>query len=120
MDIRLTDVATLFQHISTWNQRWVFAGVYRGELVGAVFINLSKTFHTIGHEILLSKLPSHVIRNTELTWFTDYLFSRKQLVNFDKCSSKKESVLCGVPQGSILGPLLFMFQRYVSTISTPA
>ena len=79
-----------------------------GELVGAVFIDLSKAFDTIGHEILLSKLPSYGIRNTELTWFTDYLFSRKQLVNFDKCSSKKESVLCGVPQGSILGPLLFM------------
>ena len=77
------------------------------ELVG-VFTDLSKSFSTIGHEILLSKLPSYGIRNTELTWFTDYLFSRKQLVNFDKCSSKKESVLCGVPQGSILGPLLFM------------
>ena len=70
-----------------------------GELVGAVFIDLSKAFDTIGHEILLSKLPSYGIRNTELTWFTDYLFSRKQLVNFDKCSLKKESVLCGVPQG---------------------
>ena len=79
-----------------------------GELAGEAFIDLSKAFDTIGHEILLSKLPSYGIRNTELTWFTDYLFSRKQLVNFDKCSSKKESVLCGVPQGSILGPLLFM------------
>ena len=79
-----------------------------GELVGADFIDLPKEFDTTGHEILLPKLPSYGIRNTELTWFTDYLFSRKQLVNFDKCSSKKESVLCGVPQGSILGPLLFM------------
>ena len=70
-----------------------------GELVGAGFIDLSKEFDTTGHEILLSKLPSYGIRNTELTWFTDYLFSRKQLVNFDKCSLKKESVLCGVPQG---------------------
>ena len=68
-----------------------------GELVGEAFIDLSKVFDTIGHEILLSKLPSYGIRNTELTWFTDYLFSRKQLVNFDKCSSKKESLLCGVP-----------------------
>ena len=58
------------------------------------FIDLSKAFDTIGHEILLSKLPSYGIRNTELTWFTDYLFSRKQLVNFGKCSSEKESVLC--------------------------
>ena len=80
----------------------------REELVGAVFIDLSKVFDTIGHEILLSKLPSYSIRNTELTWFTGYLFSRKKLVNFDKCPSKKESVLCGVPQGSILGILLFI------------
>ena len=78
------------------------------ELVGTVFIDLSKVFDTIGHEILLSQLPSYGIRNTELTWFTDYLFSRKQLVNFEKYSLKKESVLCGVPQVSILGPLLFI------------
>ena len=64
------------------------------ELVGTVFIDLSKVFDTIGHEILLSQLPSYGIRNTELTWFTDYLFSRKQLVNFEKYSLKKESVLC--------------------------
>ena len=61
-----------------------------GELVGADFIDLSKVFDTIAHEILLSELPSYDIRNTELTCFTDYLFSRKQLVNFDKCSSKNE------------------------------
>ena len=58
------------------------------------FIDLSKAFDTIGHEILLSKLPSYSICNTELTWCTDYLFSRKQLVNFGKCSSEKKSVLC--------------------------
>ena len=80
------------------------------ELVETVFIDLSKVLDTIGHEILLSKLPSYGIRNTELTLFTDYLFSRKQLVNFEKYSLKKESVLCGVPQGSILGPLLFMIR----------
>ena len=51
--------------------------VDRGELVGAVFINLSKAFDTNEHEILLSKLLSYGIRNTELKWFTDYLFSRK-------------------------------------------
>ena len=83
------------------------------ESVG-VFTDLSKSFSTIGHEILLSKLPSYGIRNTELTWFTDHLFSSKQLVNFDKCSSKKESVLCGVPQGSILGP----FQRFPYLLET--
>ena len=77
-------------------------------MVGAVFIDLSKAFDTIGHEILLSKLPSYDMHNTELTWFTHYLFSRKKLVNFDKSSSKKESVLCGVPPGSILGSLWFM------------
>ena len=52
-----------------------------GKLGGAVFLELSKAFDTIWHEILLSKLPSYGIRKT---WFTDYLFSRKQLVNFDR------------------------------------
>ena len=51
--------------------------VDRRELVGAVFLDLSKAFVSSGHEILLSKLPLYGIRNTELTWLTDYLFSRK-------------------------------------------
>ena len=55
--------------------------------------------------ILLSKLPLYEIRKT---WFTDYLFSRKQLFNFDTCSSKKKSLLCGIPQGSVLCPWLFL------------
>ena len=82
--------------------------VDKGDLVGAVFIDLTKAFDTIGHGLLLSKLPSYGISNTELTWLTDYLFARQQFVSYDNKTSCKQSVVCGVPQGSVLGPLLFL------------
>ena len=56
---------------------------------------------------MLEKLPSYGIDDVELQWIGDYLFNRKQIVIFDNTSSCEENVTCGVPQGSILGPLLF-------------
>ncbi|XP_057305630.1 uncharacterized protein LOC130646135 [Hydractinia symbiolongicarpus] len=80
----------------------------RGNLVGATFIDLSKAFDTVGHSILLSKLPSFGIHDNELKWFTDYLFNRKQQVVYENSKSNVSNMTCGVPQGSILGPLLFL------------
>ena len=85
--------------------------VDQGYMVGAIFIDLSKAFDTIGHGILLSKLPSYGIENTELAWFTDYLFGRRQFVSYDNEVSAGNPVTCGVPQGSILGPLL-VFNKF--------
>ena len=82
--------------------------VDNGKLVGSVFIDLSKAFDTIGHSNLLSKLPSYGINSTELDWLTSYLFSRYQYVQINDKISEKMPIFCGVPQGSILGPLLFL------------
>ena len=82
--------------------------VDNGQLVGAVFIDLSKAFDTLSHDMMLEKLSSYGIQNGELLWFTDYLFCRQQFVQIDGCCSDSNQVFAGVPQGSILGPLLFI------------
>lgn len=75
----------------------------RGNLVGATFIVLYKSFDTVGHSILLSKLPSFGIHDNELNWSTVYLLNRKQQVVYENSKSNASNITCGVPQGSILG-----------------
>ena len=82
--------------------------VDKGNLVGAVFMDLSKAFDTVGHATLIEKLRRYGINESELSWFTDYLFNRSQVVEIDQSQSDPYPLLSGVPQGSILGPLLFL------------
>ena len=82
-------------------------GMDLGLLTGAVFIDLSKAFDSVDHEILISKLESYELKDIELDWFRNYLTDRKQLVRFGKEFSDPCLITLGVPQGSILGPLLF-------------
>ena len=71
-----------------------------------VFLDLSKAFDTINHKILLDKLSYYGIRGLPLIWFTNYLSHRQQFVNFNGIHSQMSVITCGVPQESILGPIL--------------
>jgi hypothetical protein len=73
-----------------------------------IFCDLKKAFDTCDHSILLSKLSNLGITGTSLTWFKNYLTNRKQFVSLENFNSTLLSILVGVPQGSILGPLLFL------------
>ena len=86
----------------------------RGLYSLGIFIDLSKAFDTINHGILIKKLECYGVRGLALEWFTDYLSNRKQCVFYNSIMSDFKDVSCGVPQGSILGPLLFII--YINDI----
>ncbi len=74
----------------------------------ALYLDLSKAFDTVDLNILMDKLEFYGIRGNELSWFESYIFGRKQYVEIDGKLSDPLTTVCGVPQGSTLGPLLFL------------
>ena len=83
-------------------------GFEEGLLTGMVLIDLQKAFDTIDHSILLEKMSCLGFAGKTIAWFTSYLTNRSFIVNVGKESSSPSKLPCGVPQGSILGPLLFL------------
>ena len=73
-----------------------------------VFIDLKKAFDTVDHKILLEKMDIYGIRDSANLWFKNYLYDREQFVSINGIQSEKKKIRCGVPQGSVLGPLLFL------------
>ena len=78
------------------------------KLTCGIFLDISKAFDTIDHNILLSKPYKYGIRGNTLNWFMNYLCNRYQFVSINNTSSSFLRIECGVPQGSTLGPILFI------------
>ena len=79
-----------------------------GQYSSGIFLDFSKAFDTVNHSILLAKLSHYGIRGIAKDWFMSYLCNRKQYVSVGTCKSDDQHITHGVPQGSVLGPLLFL------------
>ena len=93
----------LIKLVDTW-----LKCIDKGEVIGAIFFDLKKAFDIVNHNVLLKKLQVYKFDSIALDWVTSYLYNRKQCIINNDIKSPLEDITTGVPQGSVLGPVLFL------------
>ena len=95
------------------SDKWLKA-MDNSELVRTIFLDLSKAFDLVSHDILIAKLAKYHTSLTAMNWFRSYLSERKQVCSVSNVLSSPACLYRGIPQGSILGPLLFsVYMNYL-------